>query len=284
MRVHGGGCHAVKSEDTPDPAHYPSGLSAMKSIAAHPKLTVALTAWLAMLTLAGCATPPPPPPTANTALPLNLQIGPDQALSEVLTTRGDETYRCTRSKVGAPGDVQGPNTQLLWTEAGSEGTLVDSDRKSIGTVTPGGYFVAYDGSYVKTLLNGQSQVAANKLTWTRYKARYDAAPRTGEGRFANVTAVQRIDTTGGLPPSYPCDLEGSRLLVPFSATYMLYRASAGMTRAVPLAVNFGTVNATAATTVSTASYHRPSRAAAALPASDAPGAPAAAGVQTFVVH
>lgn len=244
----------------------------MKCIADCPKLVIVSAALLA---LAGCATPPAPPPTANAVLPVDLQVGPDQVLAEVLTTRGDQTYRCVRSKVGAPGDVQGPNTQLLWTEAGSEATLVDEARASVGTVTQGGYFVAYDGSYVKTVLTGQTQVAANTLTWTRYKSKLNAAPRTGEGRFANVTSIQRIDTTGGLPPVYPCTLEGSRLLVPYSATYMLYRASAGMVRAVPVASRSPGAGVMP---VSVA------RAAAPAPASDARGAPAAAGVQTFVVH
>jgi hypothetical protein len=206
----------------------------MKSIAARAKRAAAAAAAIsALLALAACATPAPPP-TANTVLPAALQVGQGEALAQVLTTRGDETYRCERIKVGAPGDVAGPNTQLTWVQAGSEATLVDADRQSIGTVTPGDYFVAYDGSYVKTVLNGQAQVAANTLTWTRYKARYNAGTRSGEGRFANVTSIQRIDTTGGLPPVYDCTLEGSRLLVPYSATYMLYRAAAGMARAVPL--------------------------------------------------
>jgi hypothetical protein len=184
-----------------------------------------------LLALAGCATPPePPPPTADESLPVALRASQDEVLQEVITAHGDETYICRRIKASAaappdmlPG-VARDGTQLLWDPSGSEATLVDAAGQSVGTVAPGRYFLSYDGSYVIGNVAAESQVSANALTWARYTARFVAAPRPGEGRFADVSSIQRIDTSGGLPPQPSCELEGVHLLVPYAATYMFYRA------------------------------------------------------------
>ncbi|SFU23659.1 Protein of unknown function [Paraburkholderia aspalathi] len=184
-----------------------------------------------LLALAGCATPPkPPPPTADESLPVALRANQDEVLQEVITTHGDETYICRRIKAGPvalPDTIPGvarDGTQLLWDPLGSEATLVDAAGQSVGTVAPGRYFLSYDGSYVIGNVAAESQVGANALTWARYTARFVAAPRPGEGRFADVSSIQRIDTTGGVPPQPSCELEGAHLLVPYGATYMFYRA------------------------------------------------------------
>jgi hypothetical protein len=177
---------------------------------------------LACFGLAGCATPPD---IGLTSPPAALQTRPEEQLGEVLTAVGDETYHCERIKVGAPGDVAGPNTELQWVSIGSEATLTDSSRQNVGSVAPGGYFVGYDGSYIKAHLELQSQVQmqANSLTWALYRTRYNASQRSGEGRFALVSSIQRVDTTGGIPIAQACEVEGTRLLMPYHATYKLYR-------------------------------------------------------------
>ncbi|WP_181156749.1 DUF3455 domain-containing protein [Paraburkholderia sp. BL21I4N1] len=157
-------------------------------------------------------------------------------LQEVMTTHGDETYVCRRiksdaaiagaaSQAGAslPG-IARDGTQLLWDPLGSEALLVDASGQSVGTIAPGRYFLAYDGSYVIGNVAGENQVGANALTWVRYTTRFIAARRPGEGRLADISSIQRIDTSGGLPPEPACELEGAHLLVPYGATYMFYRA------------------------------------------------------------
>ncbi|WP_259460785.1 DUF3455 domain-containing protein [Paraburkholderia sp. BL23I1N1] len=190
----------------------------------------------ALLTLAGCATTPKtPPPTADESLPVALRASQDEVLQEVMTTHGDETYVCRRVKArppasgatGQPDTLPGvarDGTQLTWDTLGSEAILVDAAGQSAGTVAPGRYFLSYDGSYVIGNVAAESQVGANALTWVRYTARFVAAPRPGEGRFAEISSIQRIDTSGGLPPQSSCELEGAHLLVPYGATYMFYRA------------------------------------------------------------
>ncbi|MFP6560933.1 DUF3455 domain-containing protein [Paraburkholderia sp. B3] len=174
--------------------------------------------------LGGCATSAHTPALTNATLPGELRTDPDQTLDQVLVTRGDETWRCERDDTDAPGSATATGGGLRWTQEGSAGTLVDRARQNVGTVLPGGYFVAYDGSFVKVQVERQSQVDANTLTWARYDARRDGSS-PGSGRFARISSIERIDTVGGLPPEPYCRHEGLRLLVPYSATYLLYRTS-----------------------------------------------------------
>ncbi len=194
----------------------------------------ALLSACALLALSGCATSAQPP-TANDSLPADLRASPNEVLKEVLTANGDQTYVCRRT----PSAVAG-GSQLLWAEQGSEATLVAADKQSAGTVVPGPHFIAYDGSYVIGTPLAEHQIGANTLTWVRYKAKFDAARRPGEGRFADVTSIQRIDTKGGLPPQPDCTVEGVRLLVPYAATYMIYREQS----AAPLTTSSATSTAT----------------------------------------
>lgn len=181
-----------------------------------PLTVCALLSLVALVALGGCATSAQPP-TANDSLPADLRASPTEVLKEVLTANGDQTYVCRRT----PSAVAG-GSQLLWAEQGSEATLVAADKQSAGTVVPGPHFIAYDGSYVIGTPLAEHQIGANTLTWVRYKAKFDAARRPGEGRFADVTSIQRIDTKGGLPPQPDCTVEGVRLLVPYAATYRIY--------------------------------------------------------------
>jgi hypothetical protein len=174
----------------------------------------ALLAASALATLAACASQTPPPVLDTSRIPDALRTAPDLQLDQTLTARGQSIYECRRD-----GAVQ------VWWSEGELATLVDDQRRSVGTVAPGGHFIAYDDSFVTTRREASAQVTAGTLVWARLAAK-DPARRhasTGTGRFARISAVQRIDTTGGLPPDALCYREGGTLLVPFSATYLFYR-------------------------------------------------------------
>lgn len=168
--------------------------------------------------LAGCATPPATQriPPANGTLPASLQAAPQEVLQDVLNAVGEMTYDCRND-----------GKRLSWTPTGSEATLVDQARRSVGTVAPGGYFVAYDGSQFVGSVTGEEIVTAGSLTWQRLVARTNTETDSRRGRFATITSVQRVRTTGGLPPVTTCIQEGQSLLVPYTATYLLYRAAKG---------------------------------------------------------
>ncbi|WP_242665754.1 DUF3455 domain-containing protein [Paraburkholderia ginsengiterrae] len=168
--------------------------------------------------LAACALPPSQAqqiPPANATLPASLRATPQEILQDVLTAVGDTTYSCRRD-----------GNRLSWVGTGSEATLVDAARQSVGTVAPGRYFTAYDGSYMIGRVTGEEIVTTRALPWQRLAARFNAGgARQGEGRFARSTSVQRVQTTGGLPPVTACDQEGTSLFVPYTATYLFYRAA-----------------------------------------------------------
>ena len=167
---------------------------------------------------AGCATAPSAQriPPSNGTLPASLQATPQELLQDVLTAVGEMTYDCR-----SDGD------HLSWAPTGSEATLVDQARHSVGTVAPGGYFLAYDGSQFVGAVAGEEIVTAGALTWQRLVARTNADTASHRGRFATVTSVQRVLTTGGLPPVATCLQEGQSLLVPYTATYLFYRTAKG---------------------------------------------------------
>jgi hypothetical protein len=204
-------------------------LSALCPVAAFHAPAVAVRALVALALaslLAACADPTPGSmqlkiaqqqklvPPANETLPLSLRAGSQEVLQDVLSAVGDEVWNCRRSG-GA----------LQWTSTGTEATLVDQARKSVGTVMPNRMFSAYDGSYMIGRLAADQTVTPDALPWQRMDARFNAGERTGEGRFARTTSVQRVLTSGGVPPNPACDQEGVSLFVPYSATYLFYRAS-----------------------------------------------------------
>ena len=147
-------------------------------------------------------------------IPVGLQTSSGQHLDEVLTARGQSVYECRRD-----GNLQ------LWFPEGELSTLIDIMNRSVGTVTPGGYFIAYDESSVATRRNAVSQVTAGTLVWAQLTVKgsslRNALGRKG-GHFSRTSVILRINTTGGLPPDALCEREGSALLVPFSAAYLFY--------------------------------------------------------------
>lgn len=170
--------------------------------------------------IAGCAVPSLPP--VNNDLPEALRAPAGAVLEDILNAQGDVLYECARN-----------NNQLAWVEHGVEASLVNAGGENVGTVIPGGYFTAYDGSYVITKIAADAVVAPENLPWTRATTRFTSARRPGEGIFSRTTLIQRVDTKGGLAPTSDCALEGSANQVPYSATYMLYRSPMHAPETIP---------------------------------------------------
>jgi Protein of unknown function (DUF3455) len=185
---------------------------ALCSLTARRSLPAKFFATVLAAALSACATPPPVPPE-NETLPESLRVPPSAILEQALTTTGDSIYRCMRALGG-----------LQWRYQGSVATLVDSSGRHVGTVTPGGYFIGYDGSYVITRVDAQALVTTDGMPWVRLSARFNAQGHAdGTSLFARTKYVQRVTTTGGLPTNLDCTIEGVYHYAPYSATYMLYR-------------------------------------------------------------
>jgi len=244
--------------------------------------------------LAGCAAPDVPP--SNTTLPESLRTPPQEVLEDALTAVGETIYNCRRQ-----------SGQLAWVDKGSEATLVDGARRDIGTLVPGPRFVAYDGSFVSGRVAAQEIVATDALAWQLIVARRTSGTEKDKGRFAKVTSIQQVRTRGGVPPRSDCQQQGISMLVPFSATYLIYRAASaqpvaspapkGITAPVPTAAPVATplssaaplgtqapaaVSATAPVPrpASDGPRERPATQAAAVPSSSAPALTVASASET----
>jgi hypothetical protein len=187
--------------------------SAADSRARRPPFGVALLP--AVILLASCASPPAPShPSAPLAEPEAIRARPDEVPLASLAAEGSEIYACERS-----------GERLLWRAKGSEAELLDDGNEQVGLVMPGGYFIAEDGSYLIGNTTADVVVASGALAWQRIAVRFNMQNDQQKGRFAHIVSIQRVATSGGLPPEPVCDQVGAALFVPFHATYRFYRAA-----------------------------------------------------------
>jgi hypothetical protein len=62
------------------------------------------------------------------------------------------------------------------------------------------------------------------IPWLLLKVVDTAAGPTGGDKMLGITYIQRVNTTGGLKPTIPCN-DGDKYLVPYTADYYFYKAT-----------------------------------------------------------
>ncbi|MCE4224385.1 DUF3455 domain-containing protein [Methylobacterium sp. C25] len=128
----------------------------------------------------------------------------------VLTTAatGVQVYECKASSAGA----------LEWTFKEPRADLFVGKEKVIRHFA-GPSWEYTDGSrIVGKVAAKQNAPGADDIPWLRLSV----ASRSGSGKLSDVTAVQRIDTHGGVK-SGKCDQAGAVSEVPYTATYTFLR-------------------------------------------------------------
>jgi hypothetical protein len=105
---------------------------------------------------------------------------------------------------------QGPSA-TLYANAGRTG--------KIGTHYTGPTWESNSGGLVVGRLNKPCEVGSADIPWLLL----DAVRTEGPGIFHDVTAIQRVNTTGGRAPATPGSL-GEVRNVPYTAEYYFYRA------------------------------------------------------------
>jgi hypothetical protein len=94
-----------------------------------------------------------------------------------------------------------------------------SNGMSIGRHYAGPNWDYFDGSGVKGQVVATAPGATeNDIPWLNL----DVVEHRGNGILSSVTAVQRINTKGGVALG-PCEVAGSSLIVPYSADYVFVR-------------------------------------------------------------
>ncbi|HEY0341806.1 MAG TPA: DUF3455 domain-containing protein [Steroidobacteraceae bacterium] len=145
-------------------------------------------------------------------------VVPGQVATAILHAEGTEIYQCETDN----------HKQLAWRPREPVATLI-LDGETVGWQYAGlrwGHidesklrWEYVDGSEVKARIVASAPGASpDDIPWLRL----DVISQTGNGALYGVTAVQRINTRGGMAQG-PCERAGSYLNVPFSATYVFWR-------------------------------------------------------------
>ena len=136
----------------------------------------------------------------------------DQALALTAIGRGEQVYRCSAAPA-AHG--------YAWVLVGPKAVLSDARGAIIGRHYEGPTWEAADGSKVVGQVMAKQPSPTGAVDWLLLKATRTSGP----GRFATVTYIRRLATTGGVAPATGCaaDTAGRTASVPYSATYEFYR-------------------------------------------------------------
>jgi hypothetical protein len=114
-----------------------------------------------------------------------------------------------------------------WGLLAPRANLYDDNGKLLATHYGGPTWEARDGSTVVGQREALVTVDPTAIDWLRLSAARTAAGPDGD-RLVHTTYIQRINTTGGLPPaSAECNAgtAGTRTEVPYTADYVFFKAT-----------------------------------------------------------
>ena len=166
---------------------------------------------LPALLLAACANRPMAP---EVPVPAALAPAGERLVSRV-AARGVQIYEC-RAKAGGPSGTE-------WTFVAPEADLFDAAGSAAGKHYAGPHWEDGDGSKIVGSVKARADAPqAGAIPWLLLTARSVG----GDGRFAKVTSVQRINTVGGAAPAGGCDAAalGRSVRVPYTADYLFFSA------------------------------------------------------------
>jgi len=147
---------------------------------------------------------------AESVLPHAIAALPDETIALKLHAVGLQLYEC---KPGADG-------KLVWTFTAPQATLT-ADGKVVGHHGAGPSWELDDGSAItgKAVANAPG-ANANDIPWLKL----EVADHKGSGKLSDVTAVQRINTIGGILKD-SCDRQGAGRGMPYAADYVFLKKS-----------------------------------------------------------
>lgn len=145
-------------------------------------------------------------------VPAAINPAADQTIKSSLQGIGVQIYMCNATATG-----------FAWTFVAPQANLYNDEGKLVGTHFIGPTWQGNDGSTVVAAKAAGATVDASAVPWLLLNATSHAST---EGRFSDVTSIQRLSTVGGVAPTTPCDGSnlGSIAQVRYSAQYVFYKA------------------------------------------------------------
>jgi hypothetical protein len=162
--------------------------------------------------LAACAHPGPAPTPPSVVVPASLGVPAGQSLVRTLWASGVQIYECRKAA-----DARFPD----WVFVAPEATLADASGVPVGHHYAGPTWEAADGSKVVGVVRAKADAAQpGAIAWLLLDTHSTGKP----GLFANVTAIQRVATEGGVAPASGCGTAtlGKQVGVPYTAQYAQY--------------------------------------------------------------
>jgi len=205
---------------------------------------IALAA-VSMLALPSARAEPVKPPS----VPTSIQVLPPNKAFLVGHAVGTQDYSCLPAGVDAAG-----NPQFAWTLFTPRATLYTHDLKEITThyfspnphepspspFTDGPVRATWQHSRDTSTVWGKvvpgdsssdaAYVAPGAIPWLRITVAGAKGGPTRGDTLASTTFLQRVNTSGGLPPSTGCASStdvGKQAFVPYTADYYFYRKAKG---------------------------------------------------------
>jgi len=145
-------------------------------------------------------------------VPATLVPPATESLKSKVSAVGVQIYICN-AKV---------NGSYAWTLLAPQANLFNDEGKLVGTHFIGPTWQSNDGSSVAGAKVAGATVDASAIPWLLVKGVSHAAE---EGRFSDISYVQRLSTVGGLAPTDVCDAThnlGTVVQSPYSADYFFY--------------------------------------------------------------
>lgn len=168
---------------------------------------IAATLLLSTLGLVACSTTP-----AIVAVPDAIKAQPNEQVAMALPAKGVQIYEC-RAKANQAGAFE-------WAFVAPEATLYNSAGTQIGKHYGGPTWEANDGSKLVGAVKSRAESPqAGNIPWLLLTTTASGA----KGSFSGVTAIQRVNTVGGVAPTATCAQgnAGSQARVPYTADYYL---------------------------------------------------------------
>jgi hypothetical protein len=143
----------------------------------------------------------------------SLRVPASEAPAFVLNGNGVYVYQCRQA-------LSDPNT-YVWAFVVPDATLYDGPRSVARHATIGLYESLSDRTSVSGVVHSSQPAGGANLPWVLIRAQ----PIGESGLFANVSSIQRVNTTGGAAPSSGCgpDNVGEEARVAYQADYYFYK-------------------------------------------------------------